>query len=129
MKSLPWTFAAIAVGLLALLGGCRKGIDDPVDPDQASVVLQAALDAWKQGERFGALQKRSPPMYFDEPEWKVGKKLVAFDVGKVDLLGQQGRCSVKLSLRDKDGNETERKTSYLIDTTPLVVITREALGP
>jgi hypothetical protein len=129
MKRLRWTFAAFAVGLLALVGGCRKGIDDPVDPDQASVVLQSALDAWKQGESFGALEKRNPPIYFNEPEWKAGKKLVAFEVGKVDLLGRQGRCSVKLSLRDKDGNETERKTSYLIDTTPRVVITREALGP
>jgi hypothetical protein len=128
MKRFKWTVAAIAGGLLALLGGCGKGLDDPVDPDQARAVLQTALDVWKQGESFGTLEKRNPPMYFNEPEWKAGKKLVAFEVGKVDLLGRQGRCSVKLSLRDKDGNETERKTNYLIDTTPQVVITREALG-
>jgi hypothetical protein len=122
---------ALAFGgcCLALMVGCSKTLDDPVDPNEARAVLQTALDAWKQGESYGDLQKRTPPIYFREPEWEAGKKLVTFKAGKVDLMGRQGRCSVKLSLLDKAGKATEREISYLIDTTPQVVIVRENLGP
>jgi hypothetical protein len=119
----------IPIGLLLLIAGCGKSLHDPVEPDKASAVLQAALAAWKQGEAFGDLQKRAPPIYFNEPEWKAGKQLVSFTPGKPDLMGRQARCSVKLSLRDKEGRTTERQISYLIDTTPQVVIVRENLGP
>jgi hypothetical protein len=119
---------AMGVGLLALLAGC-KTIDPPVDPDKASAVLQTGLDAWKQGGTYGELEKRQPPIWFNEPEWKAGKKLVTFETGKVELVGRQGRCSVELLLRDADGKETKRRISYQIDTTPQVVIARESLGP
>ena len=114
---------------LALLAGCGRTIDDPVNPDQAQAALQNALEAWQQGEPYGALPQRKPPVYFNEPEWRAGKKLVSFDIGKVELMGRQGRASVKLVLRDAANKDTERTISYLIDTTPQVVIVREGLGP
>ncbi len=120
---------AVAVCSLAIHAGCGKGFDDPVSPDKAGAALETALAAWKQGEAFGELQQRSPPIYFNEPEWKAGKKLLAFKAGKVELMGRQARCSVKLSLRDPAGNASEREISYQIDTTPRVVIVREQLGP
>jgi hypothetical protein len=126
MKMSAW---AVGVCCLALVAGCGKGIPDPVDPDQAGAVLRTALDAWKQGAAHGDLQNRSPPIYFNEPEWRAGKQLTDFKVGKVSLMGRQGRSSVKLSLRDKAGQVTEREISYLIDTAPQAVITREGLGP
>jgi hypothetical protein len=119
----------VPVWLLILVPGCGKSLHDPVDPDKAGTVLQAALEAWKQGEAFGDLQKRAPPIYFNEPEWKAGKRLVSFTPGKVELMGRQARCSVKLSLRDKEGRTTQREISYQIDTVPQVVIVRENLGP
>jgi hypothetical protein len=122
MKRLAW-FVSIA-----LLAGCGKALDDPVKPDQARAALQNALEAWQQGEPYGALPERKPPVHFNEPEWRAGKKLVSFDIGKVELLGRQGRGSVKLVLRDAAGKDNERTISYLIDTTPQVVITREGLG-
>ena len=120
---------AVPIWLLILGAGCGKSLHDPVEPDKASAALQTALDAWKQGEAFGDLQKRNPPIYFNEPEWKAGKQLVSFTLGKPELMGRQARCSVKLSLRDKGGKTTERQISYQIDTTPQVVIARENLGP
>jgi hypothetical protein len=119
---------AVAISLLALVAGCGKPLDEPVDLDRASAVLHAALDAWKQGERYGDLQNRDPPIYFNEPEWRAGKKLVSFKAGKVELMGRQGRCLVRLSLRDREGKATERDISYQIDTTPRIVIVREHLG-
>jgi hypothetical protein len=118
-----------ALCLLALQPGCGGTLDKPVEPAEAAEVLNASLEAWKQGESHGALRQRQPPVYFNEPEWESGKKLVKFEAGPVTLTGRQGRCSVKLTLQDKSGKVTERVIGYQIDTTPTVVITREALGP
>ena len=118
----------VPIYLLILVAGCGKSLHDPVDPDKASAVLQTALEAWKQGEAFGHLQQRTPPIYFNEPEWRAGKKLVDFKAGQVELMGRQGRCLVKLSLLDREGKKTEREISYQIDTTPRVVIARKHLG-
>jgi hypothetical protein len=117
------------VALLAL--GCTGGKDPdpPVDTGDAGAALKTALDAWKGGEAYGSLQQHSPPIYFNEREWEAGKKLVDYQMGQVELMGRQGRCTVKLSLRDKEGKQADRSVGYLIDTTPQVVITREGLGP
>jgi len=126
MKWMP----VIAVGCcLVLVGGCGKGLHDPVDPGQASAALETALDAWKQGEDHAGLQQRRPPIYFNEPEWKAGKTLVAYQLGAVSLVGRQARCLVKLSLRDHAGKASERQIAYQIDTVPQIVIAREGLGP
>jgi hypothetical protein len=120
----------LTVPLLALAAiGCGRKIDPPVDPDRAGEVLQVALDSWKKGDAFGDLEKRDPPIYFNEREWEAGKKLVNYQAGKVSLMGRQGRCVVKLTLQDKAGTRTERDIGYQIDTTPRVVIARESLGP
>ena len=113
----------------ALLLGCGQKIDEPVDPGQATEVLNTAFDAWKQGTGHGELARRQPPIYFTEPEWEAGKKLLKYEIGPVTLTGRQGRCSVKLTLQDGAGKVTERTIGYQVDTTPNMVITREALGP
>jgi hypothetical protein len=123
-------YAVVLVAcIVALALGCGKTIDEPVNPDKAGEALQSALDAWKAGEKPADLQARKPAVYLNEPEFAAGKELVSSQIGKVELSGRQGRCKVKLSLRDKSGKVTEREIGYLIDTTPAVVITREALGP
>ena len=115
--------------LVALLLGCGKALDEPVDPGQATEVLTTAFDAWKQGGAYGELARRQPPIYFSEPEWESGKKLLKYEVGQVTLTGRQGRCSVRVTLQDSAGKVTERAIGYQIDTTPKLVVTREALGP
>lgn len=115
--------------LVVPLPGCGKTLDEPVDSGRAGEVLNTVLDAWKQGEDHAGLAKRQPPIYFNEPEWAAGKKLLKYEAGPVTLAGRQGRCSVKLTLQDSAGKVTERAIGYQIDTTPQVVIAREALGP
>jgi len=115
--------------LLILQLGCGSALDKPVEPAQAAEVLKVAFDAWKQGESYGALKQRQPPIYLNEREWESGKKLMGYEPGPVTMMGRQARCSVKLTLQDKEGKVSERTIGYQIDTTPSVVITREALGP
>jgi hypothetical protein len=115
--------------LVLLQLGCGNTLEKPVDPGQAGEVLNTALEAWKAGEEYRVLERREPPIHFYEKEWEAGKKLVAFEAGPVTLMGRQGRSSVKLTLQDKTGKVTERVIGYQIDTTPNIVITREAMGP
>ena len=116
--------------LLAVVAGCG-GPDaaPPVDTADAGRQLAAALDAWKSGQPRESLAGRDPPIVFNEPLWAEGVQLVGYELGEVALHGRQGRCTAKLSLRDKDGKSFERKIGYQIDTVPRVVIVREALGP
>jgi hypothetical protein len=109
--------------------GCGKEPDPPVDTNEAGAALRTALDAWKAGEPYGGLPQRDPAIYFNERDWEAGKRLVDYRLGPVELMGRQGRCTVKLTVRDKDGKQADRDVGYLIDTTPRVVITREGLGP
>ena len=118
-------FAAVALAC-----GCGgPPLADPVDPADAGHQLAAALDAWKAEEPPDRLAAKTPPVYFNEPLWKDGSRLLAYELGAVEMHGRQARCTVKLSLKGKDGKSSERKIGYQIDTTPQVVIAREGLGP
>jgi hypothetical protein len=123
-------FSFPAVGLaLALLAGCGGSEVPPaVDTDEAARHLGAALEAWKNGEPHAGLVAKNPPVVFTEPLWDGGTRLLAYELGPVELNGRQGRCTAKLSLQGKDGKQYERSVGYVIDTVPRVVIVRENLG-
>jgi hypothetical protein len=120
--------AAVLVAV-ALAAGCGPELPPPVDPADAGAHLRAVLDAWKAGEPFDSLERRNPPVVFNEPLWRDGAKLKSYELGEVQLHGRQGTCKVKVTVVDKDGKTVERRIGYQIDTTPAVVITREGLGP
>ena len=114
---------------VALAAGCGPELPPAVDPGEAGTQLRAVLDAWKAGEPFDSLERRNPPVVFNEPLWRGGATLVGYELGEVQLHGRQGTCKVKLTVVDRDGKTVERRVGYQIDTTPAVVITREGLGP
>ena len=116
--------------VFALVAGCgARELPPPVDPADAGLQLGAALEAWKNGEPYGGLAEKSPPVVFNEPLWREGTRLVAFELGEVEMHGRQGRCTAKLTLQGKDGTQSQRRIGYMIDTVPRVVIVREGLGP
>ena len=115
---------------MCLLAGCGgPDVPAPVDPAEAGRHLAAALEAWKAGEPHAGLAAKAPPVVFSEPLWEGGTRLLAYEVGPVELNGRQGRCNAKLALRSPDGKQYDRSIGYQIDTTPRVVIVREGLGP
>ena len=120
--------AALALLGALLAAGCGKELPPAVDTGDAGRQLDAALAAWKDGKSHESLAAGEPPVIFNEPLWKEGAKLVAYELGEVTLHGRQGRCTAKLTLRGKDGRQYERKIGYQIDTVPRVVIVRENLG-
>ena len=119
---------AIAWLGLALAMGCGQEVPQPIDTAEAGRQLETALASWKADEPYEGLPARNPPIVFSEPLWQDGTKLLRYELEPVELQGRQGRCTAKLSLRDKTGKQYERRIGYIIDTVPRVVIVREALG-
>lgn len=123
--------SATAALALALAAGCGGGpeMPPPVDPANAGRELSAALESWKNNEPSESLATKQPPVIFNEPLREAGTRLVAYELGPVELQGRQGRCTAKLTLKSSDGKQYERSIGYVIDIASRVVITRESLGP
>jgi hypothetical protein len=116
---------AMGPGLvLAALAGCDRGTMPPqANADQARAALTRALDAWQKGESIEDLARGDPAVYFNDPRCKSDVKLLAYKVDDGhEFYGQTARIAVMLTFKFPDGATKERKASYLIDTSPTVVI-------
>jgi predicted small lipoprotein YifL len=117
-----WFMAAAVV----CLAGCGKKAPEPANPDTARQALTESLNTWVQGGSADALEKRTPPIYFNDPQWKAGKRLKRYQIkGNLEEFGRQLRCTVLLSLEDEEGRTEERDIPYQIDTHEVIVIARD----
>jgi hypothetical protein len=106
--------------------GCSKKAPEPANPDTARQALTEALKTWVQGGSAGDLEKRTPPIYFNDPQWKAGKRLKRYQIkGNLEEFGRQLRCTVSLALEDEEGKTEERDAPYQIDTHEVIVIVRD----
>jgi hypothetical protein len=111
---------------LSCFSGCGKQPPEPADPDIARQALTEALDTWRKGGRAADLEKRTPPVYFNEPYYTAGKRLLRYKInGALKPFGRQLTCTVFLSLRDREGTTEEMDVPYQIDTDKVVVISRD----
>src|SRR5262245_29846776 len=87
----------IACAVLMAMTGCGKKLPDPADPNAGREALTLALNTWKNGGSQEELQNRNPAVYFNEPEWQAGKKLVRYEIkGQLEPFGRQLRANVLL---------------------------------
>jgi hypothetical protein len=116
---------ALGLGLhLAVLAGCHSGSLPPqASPERARTALTRALDAWQKGESLDALAQRDPAVYFNDPKCRSDVQLLTYKMGDAhEFYGQSVRIPVVLSFKLPNGTTKERKTTYLIDTSPAIVI-------
>ena len=117
-----WLLMAAVVSL----AGCGKKVPEPANPDTARQALTEALNTWVQGGSVESLSKRTPPIYFNDPQWKAGKRLKRFEIkGNLEEFGRQLRCTVLLAFEDEEGKTEEKDTPYQIDTHEVIVIVRD----
>ena len=122
MKSL----SVLCVFYVVLLPGCGKQLAENVDPDQAKQALQTALEAWKSGKSNADLGSLQPPIVMNEADWTNGGRLLDYKMNEAGSLdGRQVRWVVQIKVQDKAGKVSERKATYIIDTTPRIVIVRD----
>jgi hypothetical protein len=74
------------------------------------------------------LKNMTPIILMNEDDWRTGKRLLDFTVEDCSLSGRQIRSRVQLKLQDKDGKSVDQKATYIIDTTPRIVIVRDILS-
>lgn len=123
------SFVGIAVLALALLPGCgQRGPGADADADAGEKALLTALEAWKGGKSQQDLEKGSPSIIMNEDDWRNGKRLLEFKVVESSMDGRQVRRKVQIKLQDKDGNTVDRNATYIIDTTPRIVIVRDSFA-
>lgn len=120
-----------SVVVLSLALGCgRKAAPPAVEPKDARDGLTAALEAWKNGETKQSLLQRSPSIQFEEPKWDKGFRLLNYKImPKDDRDGRMSRLTVQLSLKDKNGEDSESEIAYTVDTYGRIAIVRSDWGP
>ena len=64
----------------------------------------------------------------NEDDWRLGKRLLEFKVEESSLAGRQVRCRVQIKLGNKTGTALEQRATYIIDTTPRLVIVRDTFA-
>jgi hypothetical protein len=119
---------SLLVLALCLLPGCSRRLDPPADTAEADRAMRAALEAWKDGKSQADLEHGSPSIIMNEDDWRAGKRLLDFTMIDGSLSGRQVRWRVRITLRDKDGKPVERQATYIIDTTPRIVIVRDTFA-
>src|SRR5262249_8225722 len=118
-----------AVLALAVLPGCGKRDAGPAaDADAGEKALLIALEAWKGGKSQQEVENGSPSIIMNEDDWRLGKRLLEFKVVEGSMDGRQVKRKVQIKLQDKDGTTTEKNATYIIDTTPRIVIVRDSFA-
>lgn len=110
---------------LLLAAGCSSSLPPAADADKARSAMQTVLDAWQKGEVPQSLQKATPAIHVNDPEWSSGVKLVKYQILSDQTNGQSRRCEVLLTTEAKGGPSKEEQASYTIDTEPAIVVARD----
>jgi hypothetical protein len=120
--------AILAALSVCLLQGCGRGLDKDADPEEGLKALHTALAAWKDGKPQAELEAMSPSIVVNDDDWRTGKRLLEFKVEESELSGRQVRCRARIKLAGKDGRAVQQRATYIIDTTPRLVIVRDTFA-
>jgi hypothetical protein len=112
---------------LVLLGAVGCGTPQPTaaDPNRAKAALQAGLEAWQEGGTEKSLKEGSPVIYFNDPVWRSGKQLGAYQIQSEQENGLSWRYEVELSMQGEGGRTVKQLASYTVDTDPALVVVRD----
>ncbi len=127
LRTFPGRRLVVVLFLLALAcAGCSgSSLPPQANADISREKLKQALDAWQNGLSVDDLAKANPPLYFNDPKPSV-LQLIEYKMAEEStFFGQSVRIGVELTLKKKDGKTLKKKTGYLIDTSPAVVIVPE----
>lgn len=102
----------VLVSLLACSApfGCGPGKDARVTPTAtARQSLEAALNAWQNGQAAGKIEATSPPVQVADSVWLKGRKLQSYEILSEDTEADGLRWfSVRLNLDKPGGSEVVR---------------------
>ena len=121
--SLAWLVALIATACLAGCGVRQRAA--PLDVELAREVLKTSLEAWKKGDSPDTLKNGSPSIIAQDPDWVTGARLVAYTLdGDDKRVAENLFVPVKLTLKLKNGKQATKNVTYVIGTSPQVMVFR-----
>ena len=120
--SLAWLVALIAIEFLAGCGVRERAA--PLDVEVAREALKASLEAWKKGDSPNILKSGSSIIAHD-PDWIAGARLVTYaSDGDDKRVAENLFVPIKLTLKLKNGKQTTKNVTYVIGTSPQVMVFR-----
>ncbi len=122
-SSSAWLVAVITSASLAGCGVSQRAA--PLDVVLAREVLNTSLEAWKKGESPDSLKNGSPSIIAQDPDWVTGARLVAYAPdGEDNRVAENLFVPVKLTLKLKNGKQVTKNVTYVIGTSPQVMVFR-----
>lgn len=121
----------LAVFTVAFLAGCGvRPKAEPLNEELARDSLKATLEAWKRGDSAESLQKASPPVVAQDPDWVARARLVDYEfTGDSRREGENLFAPVKLTLKLKSGKPASKTVTYVIGTSPHIMVFRKIRDP
>jgi hypothetical protein len=120
------TYDSVAALAVALLAGCGVGPRaEPLNEELAGASLKAALEAWKRGDPPRSLENASPPVIAQDQDWLAGARLVDYEpAGDGRRTADNLFAPVKLRLKTRAGKAATKTVTYVIGTSPHVMVVR-----
>jgi hypothetical protein len=106
--------------------GCGGGAKKVV-PDKARATLRTTLDAWQQRRSPDDLRALQPEIVAQDFDWLEGRRLLSYEVLDETDDTLNLRFTVRLVLEDESGNPREKLVGYVVGTSPVLTVFREAL--
>ena len=118
------TFPLLLAALLLCPAGCGGG-GVPATEAAARGALTTALDAWKAGRKAEDMRQESPEVVVGDADWKLGRRLVGYQIGTGLFDGKNLRVPVTLTLAQPPRGNRQLVVNYIVGTQPVVTIFRD----
>lgn len=117
--------ACVLSALMFSLTGCGGSDEGKYLPSEASAkeALNAALQAWQNGQAHGPVTSWKVPIDTYDARWQAGEKLEKFEVIRSEQLDQHKAFIVKMKLASDP--EEQEDTFLVIGNNPLMVFRKQ----
>jgi hypothetical protein len=113
---------------LAFVAGCIGRVDAPVNVNVAQKILTMSMESWKDGKLPKDLLVGSPSVFVQEAEWNDETQLLGFEIiNDEQSAGPNLIATVKLKLSDSEGKVVEKTATYIVGTSPSLVVYRNLM--
>ena len=114
----------LAAALLSLLTVPSCGGPSMNPPaDRARAALEAALGAWRDGQKAGVIAGTDPPVQAIDNEWTNGRKLAAFQILREQPSEGDKRFAVQLTYKAPAGDA--EAVYVVLGSSPIAVFREE----
>jgi hypothetical protein len=125
MKTMRILEKLLVMFFFLVVAGCSTSTPSPqYDSEKAKGTLVRALEAWKKNE-IGLLAKGTPPLRFEDDDYRDGCRLVGFRLADEQLqLRQNSDIRVELSLIDRRNKPVSKSVNYQVSLEPALAVLR-----